>query len=585
MKLKRLLLSQKLILFLVVSMILLSCHPRSEEPSVLTLADSLMSARPDSALHLLESTSLLDMKTLGDSAKYALLITQARDKNYVKHTTDSLIRLAVDYYDSAGDILLKTKAHYYLGRIYQDMENEPLTIREYLIAMSTVEKTNDYELTCILQGNLGYLYFQQGLYDKADSLYQRAEQLAIMHCDTNRLATALSKRGDICMLRNEKSYTEAEQYLERALSLAKISKNESVEQIIVNSLSILYSYTGDSSKVISYSKRGISIQKDTAEHGSYYLLLGDAFYGKHQYDSAVVYLMKCLYSKRYYTRSMACMRLADIEKSRGNLDQALLWKDRYDAYKDSALHRECLGDIIASEKDTKMHLYARENKRFVQKYQNYIYLFCTVIVLLGIYFIYRRRKHQKIVCSLEDEKELLIQNASEQIEEKEAKLKRKESEIALLQMLIGECEGDRIRAHLLKSELEIQLEARQKLFRSIMLGSEIYKRLVEVINQNKRTIVTTEKIILDESDWVNFIAEVDRISGGFTSRLKNQYELLNEDDVRFCCLVKIGLNYPRIALVLNRTLNMMYKRRDSILAKMKSQNLKKLPLYEILEKL
>lgn len=585
MVLKRLLLFQNLILFLVMSMLLLSCHSRKEEQPVLNLADSLMSARPDSALYLLESISLLDMKNRSDSAKYALLLTQARDKNYVKHTTDSLIRLAVDYYDSTDNMYLKAKAHYYLGRIYQDANNEPLAIREYLIAMSMMENTTDYELNCLLQLNLGYIYYQQELYEKADSLYQQAENMAILRCDTVRLAIALSKRGDICMLKSEKSYAKAEEYLVRALSLAKISKGKYIEQIIVNSLSYLYSYMEDPSKVIYYGKRGVDIQSDTTEHGGYYLLLGDAFYKKQQFDSAMVYLKKCLFSKNYYTKSMACMRLADIEELSGNLNHALQWKDRYDVYKDSALQRECLGEVITSEKDTKMRLYTQKQELFLQRYQSYIYIFSTVIVLLGIYFIYRRKKHRRIVCLLEDEKGLLLQNASEQIEEKEAELRHKEYQIEQLRVMIGECEGDRIRVHLLKSELDAQVGAKHILFRSVISGSDIYKRLLKIIEQNKQTLVTKEKIILDENDWNDLATEIDRVSGGFTSCLMEQYVLLNKGDVRFCCLVKIGFSYANISLVMDRSINMMYKRRDSILEKMKVKKHGDLLLDKILEQL
>lgn len=566
-------------------MLFFSCHSRKEEQSVLNLADSLMSARPDSALYLLESISLIDMKNRSDSAKYTLLLTQARDKNYVKHTTDSLIRLAVDYYDSTDDMYLKAKAHYYLARIYQDANNEPLAIREYLIAMSMMENTTDYELINLLQMNLGYVYYRQELYEKADSLYQRAEQLAMVHSDSIRLSLALSKRGDICMLRKDRSYSKAEEYLMRALNLAEVLKNENAERTAIKSLSLMYSYIGNHWKAISFGKRGLAIQKDTTELGSYYLLLGDAFYNEARHDSAVFYLSKCLLSKNYYTKSVACMRLADIEKLKGNLNQALLWKDRYDAYKDSALQRECVVEVIASEKDTELELYTQKHRHFAQRYQYYISFFCVVLVFLGVYFIYRRRKHRRVVRSLEDEKGLLLQNASEQMGEKETELRNKESEIEQLQVMIGECEGDRIRVHLLKCELDAQIGAKHILFRSIISGSDIYKRLAILVEHNKHTFITKEKILFNEEDWVDLITEVDRISGGFTSHLMDQYVLLNEDDVHFCCLVKIGLSFANISLVLDRSINMMYKRRDSILNKMKVKNLSDSTLEKILEKL
>lgn len=52
-----------------------------------------------------------------DRAYYALLLTQARDKNYIVQTDDSLIRTAVQYYDSIGDVQMQAKAYYHWGGV------------------------------------------------------------------------------------------------------------------------------------------------------------------------------------------------------------------------------------------------------------------------------------------------------------------------------------------------------------------------------------------------------------------------------------------------------------------------------------
>ncbi len=41
--------------------------------------------------------------------------------------------------------------------------------------------------------------------------------------------------------------------------------------------------------------------------------------------------------------------------------------------------------------------------------------------------------------------------------------------------------------------------------------------------------------------------------------------LLSKNDVRFCCLFKIGISYVDMALVFDRTLDAMYKKRNAIL--------------------
>ncbi|MCD8091788.1 MAG: hypothetical protein LUF01_02725 [Bacteroides sp.] len=69
-----------------------------------------MEIYPDSALYLLNQLS--HPETLGGQqrADYALLLTQARDKNYLDSLqSDSLIGFAVNYYRNSGDRVRRGK--------------------------------------------------------------------------------------------------------------------------------------------------------------------------------------------------------------------------------------------------------------------------------------------------------------------------------------------------------------------------------------------------------------------------------------------------------------------------------------------
>ena len=61
-----------------------------------------MRSLPDSALSVLQNISTQEFASPADSAYYAPLLTQARDKNYVVQVDDSLIRYAVAHYDKVG---------------------------------------------------------------------------------------------------------------------------------------------------------------------------------------------------------------------------------------------------------------------------------------------------------------------------------------------------------------------------------------------------------------------------------------------------------------------------------------------------
>ena len=64
----------------------------------LTQAERLMEEHPDSALEILEAIPADSLRSRADRAAYALLYTQALDKNYLDPTDDSLITMALTYY-------------------------------------------------------------------------------------------------------------------------------------------------------------------------------------------------------------------------------------------------------------------------------------------------------------------------------------------------------------------------------------------------------------------------------------------------------------------------------------------------------
>ena len=79
---------------------------------------------------------------------YALLLTEALDKNFKSHRNDSLILIAVDYYKDNSNNKLKTKA-YYLGRVYQDNKEYIKATEAYLTALKTASPKPSSNITNI----------------------------------------------------------------------------------------------------------------------------------------------------------------------------------------------------------------------------------------------------------------------------------------------------------------------------------------------------------------------------------------------------------------------------------------------------
>ncbi len=123
-------------MIVVLAMMLFACTS-PQQRAVLDSADSLMNARPDSALTLLNAL-LPDTNQMrkGDLMRFHLLRTNAQNKCdtvfRAEHAT--LMRRVCDYYDNrssrrfANDRIL---AHYLLGRCYSDMGEAPAALQEF----------------------------------------------------------------------------------------------------------------------------------------------------------------------------------------------------------------------------------------------------------------------------------------------------------------------------------------------------------------------------------------------------------------------------------------------------------------------
>lgn len=230
------------ILYALLGVFLFSCYSNDRNRlAVLQKADSLMQQYPDSALSLLEGLGRTDTLVNPDKAYYALLYTQARDKNYLMHTTDSLIRWAVDYYDSQEDAVMQMKSHYYLARVYQDMDSVAASVREFVVAKQGAEETKDSVFLYLCCSNLGTILLKHDLLNEADSYYKQAEKIAAMKHNSLYLATILINQGGIFIMRGERFYSKAEEKLLSALKILHAHSNIQVKQFAVSALASLYS--------------------------------------------------------------------------------------------------------------------------------------------------------------------------------------------------------------------------------------------------------------------------------------------------------------------------------------------------------
>lgn len=91
------------IITIILALCLSSCSHHSTHRETLTKAESLMVEKPDSALIILRGLDTTQLRSTEEMALYALLYTQAEDKNYIDSKDAAMIQTAVNFYKDSKD--------------------------------------------------------------------------------------------------------------------------------------------------------------------------------------------------------------------------------------------------------------------------------------------------------------------------------------------------------------------------------------------------------------------------------------------------------------------------------------------------
>lgn len=207
----------RILSFLSTALLLITvgCNGRSPVQEVLSEAENLMDYRPDFALALLDSIPPSQLLSDEETARYALLITQAKDKNHLELNTDSLISLASRYFLKRKDKKRAMIATYYEGRVKYLSQDYTSGIVCFLKAREIAKETHDHFWAGMSCRGISDIYNES--FNAADELvYAREEyenikasgrqpyinyallDLARAYCSNREYAAVLKLTQEIC---------------------------------------------------------------------------------------------------------------------------------------------------------------------------------------------------------------------------------------------------------------------------------------------------------------------------------------------------------------------------------------------------
>lgn len=523
----------------LIALMTIGCNDMRYVETVMDNAEELMTDRPDSAYQMLRT---LDAQAIDGErlhARYALLYTKAQYKNYREDGNDSLITIAVRYYDAKGmktelmeslmllsvqlriqerydesmlnlhraaDIGEELGDHFMLGRIYTNLfllcslvlDSDDLRYAEKAYNHYKLDGNDDY----IIDGmcNLGIAYYHHNEFDKSTSLLDSVYQWALKTKDD----FSVKKSGRFLAMINA--------------SEGKYESADSLFQMLHNQYG--YNYEADDMWA-----------------------LAEACLVRNQKEQAVSLMEQAAAMKKNVTNDIYFSNVASRFYSKiGRYEEALSYLNRSDVKYDSLVTIRLRESVLASQRDYVVQKLELEQIRSSRNNILWISTASGLLALLAFIFYYYRRKMETQSLQMETQS-LQMENLLLQVADMKNDALSRDTAIAGLSEQIYELFDQKYRQI---DSLCISYFSGQN---TMYARNAIYREVQKII----------ESFGSDEASFAELERIVDASRDGVLTKLKTEVPKLRDADYRYFCYAFAGFSSRAISLLSNESIDSVYQ--------------------------
>lgn len=538
-------------------------------------AESVMFDHPDSALHILEAMPMPSARWDKENhALWCLLVTQAQYKQVMKIPSDSLVRIAYDYYKLTDNARRKAMSALYMGGVNYNLGNIEESIRFYLEAKTEMKKTSDYQLGYLVMSGLGNIYLYRDLTTYALEACTQAYDYAVK--DSNKryqMSSLLFFARCYCLL---DKLDIAEQKYKQCSAIALELGKKNFYDIAMQDLAALYK---NSHRYIE----SLLILKSLPFNPQVSLLFGQNYLLLNQLDSANYYLKKSLYTDNIYTKRTAYIGLYKLAEYPVYQKNMKTYCDSLLFYTDSVMSLDKGKEIIAyKEKYDHQKLITEQQRLKLEKADAqrmmFIITICLIVVIAVVAYLYQKRlvkkettirkqseQLQNYMLQLHEYETQLMQNNRymeelkeqlsgqemnseelheyrEQIDSLQVENSRLSEKINSLQQHIAEYTSklDKARRDTEKfrsiSEENLNLKQRERMLADYVVDND---SLVKELREKCR--------VLDDMEWETLEQMCESTYGNFVSRLQSICPTLTKQELHLCILIKLRFSNSQMS--------------------------------------
>jgi tetratricopeptide (TPR) repeat protein len=521
------------VLLCLAAVLSTACH-KSSTLSRITLPaiDSLLQDNPDSAYNALADIPVKSIYSRRDRAYYALLLTQARHKNYLPLNDDSLINVAVTYYQGKKDYEKYAKALLYKGICIEESNDPQKAIEIYAQAEQIALQTDDYLTLGLINSQMAWLYQKIYIENQVDiERYKKAIYYFQKAGHKRNEYSAASLLGQ--QYRVTSQLDSAYHYLELAIELAREMKDSVAlfhnYTMLANTYFIdeQYEKARDMSLYVVNNHGEIPIADET------YHCLSRAYARMGKADSARLYLDRVSYEAIRSKNHRIMLTLAEALKAEGDFEQALFYTELSHALADSIIDASRRTDLYEIENRYNNQRLENINQRLTYRTRMNSFLIAVIslvaVIIIIIFLVIIDRKHNDI-------------------NEKIAFIEQLKTETTLYNNTLLEKLD---KQNMVETQLKEVLEKRIHTIRELIDLSYRYGGLPDTfIKQFNKTMNINR---LSEGALDDLSEVVNAKYNGVVDYLVKKHPDMSEDDVDLVCLLCCGFSATEMSVFYNHS--------------------------------
>lgn len=484
---------------------------------IIRQAEQIVQEQPDSALRLLQGIKRQHLS--GEPlARYALIYSMAQDKSGLDVCSDSLLRIAYQYYCQHPDDSLYARCQYYMG-LYLWLTNQ-----------------SDSAYNCLLKAKIvsevGKDYYTA--YLATDRMRKIAE------VSDTALCLSLSKKAYRLFKKNDVKNIANEIYLLTGIGDSYDRRRENDSTLYYYKLAFDKAYSSGDSVAISSVLQNLSrhfcrteqyrIALDYAEQALNYRGCID--------QSLATLLAQCYTENGEYNKAWQYIKaLPHVESKEGHLVKLSIMHRLYvktgDAdtaqeYFDSAI--DVAADMYLSTQKDKLELHRKNLYEALERqraeFRGKIFALCLffsialLILIIWLFIKYRKAKNA--------EKARLLAEEALLRQEKEHKEHMMEQTRFYVKKMIG-----------ILRKLEEHRKEREK-------QEEQAKENNPKSKSDKKDKI---RMKIDEKEWDELQAYLEACDDSFVTRFKEQFPNISKEDYQLCLLLRCGFGNSDLEMV------------------------------------